>query len=263
MSTHRGSRPHTFNDWQLRLSGDAVTEAFSDAELESLPDPVCRYFRAAIAPGTLLERCVTLRMRGHIKVGRWLPFRARQVIDPAAGFVWAARAGGIISGSDEYLDGVGGMDWKLAGLFTVAHSEGEDVSRGAAGRGGAEGIWVPTAMLPRSGVTWKTKDDTHIVGSRMLGATPIDLELTIDDDGRITSLVFDRLGDPDRTGSLHWYRFGGEITGYRTFGGLTIPSAGRMGWHFGTDRWDEGEFFRFEITELAPTRARLSTFSAS
>jgi hypothetical protein len=31
--------------------------------------------------------------------------------------------------------------------------------------------------------------------------------------------------------------------------GVTIPSSGRVGWHFGTDRWpDDGEFFRFTIT---------------
>ncbi|MBJ8337349.1 hypothetical protein JGU71_00490 [Antrihabitans sp. YC3-6] len=250
MSTQQGSRPHTFADWQVRLSGDAVAEAFSDTELEGLPDPVRRYFHAAIATGTLLGTCVTLRMRGDIKVGGWLPFRARQVIDPSRGFVWMARAAGIISGSDEYLDGVGGMDWKLGGLFTVVHSEGDDVSKSAAGRGGAEGIWLPTAMLPRFGVTWSAIDDNHIVASRILGSTPIDLELTIDDAGRMTSLVFDRWGDPDQTGSWDWHRFGGEITGHRTFGGLTIPSAGRMGWHFGTSRWDAGEFFRYEITEL-------------
>jgi len=39
------------------------------------------------------------------------------------------------------------------------------------------------------------------------------------------------------------------MTGYSTFDGVTIPSAGRAGWFYGTDRWDEGEFFRAEITD--------------
>ena len=47
-----------------------------------------------------------------------------------------------------------------------------------------------------------------------------------------------------------YHPFGGEITGQRTFDGLTIPSARRLGWHFGTDRWPTDEFFRFEITTL-------------
>ena len=38
-------------------------------------------------------------------------------------------------------------------------------------------------------------------------------------------------------------------------GGATqTPANVRMGWHFGTDRWPGGEFFRFEITRLEPTR---------
>ncbi len=32
------------------------------------------------------------------------------------------------------------MEWKLAGLLTVASGEGADVSRSAAGRAGAEGV---------------------------------------------------------------------------------------------------------------------------
>ena len=59
-----------------------------------------------------------------------------------------------------------------------------------------------------------------------------------------------RWGDPDGTGTWGWHPFGGEISGHRTFGGLTIPSAGRLGWHAGTDRWAAGEFFRYEITAL-------------
>jgi len=57
-------------------------------------------------------------------------------------------------------------------------------------------------------------------------------------------------GDPDDTGEWGVHPFGGEITGSRTFDGVTIPGAGRVGWLFGTDRWRDGEFFRYEITAL-------------
>jgi hypothetical protein len=189
-------------------------------------------------------------MRGSIKLGRWLPFRARQVLNPHEGFVWAARVAGVIVGSDHYLDGVGGMNWKLAGLVTVAQEAGPDVSRSAAGRGGAEAVWLPTALLPRFGVRWSAHDDTHITAHHRLGDTPIAVHCTLDPEAQIKSFVFDRWGDPDSTGRWAWHPFGGEITGQRTFSGLTIPSKGRLGWHFGTDRWPAGEFFRYEITKL-------------
>jgi hypothetical protein len=125
---------------------------FSGGELEGLPEPVRIHLAQAIAPGTPLATSARLRMRGHIKVGRWLPFRAHQVLSPHRGFIWTARAAGVIAGSDRYVDGAGGMDWKLAGLVTVAHAHGADVSRSAAGRAAAEAIWLPTALLPRFGV---------------------------------------------------------------------------------------------------------------
>lgn len=66
------------------------------------------------------------------------------------------------------------------------------------------------------------------------------------------SLVFDRWGDSDNTGTFAQHPFGGKFTGYRTFQGLTIPSEGRLGWFYGEDGWPAGEFFRYQITDLQP-----------
>jgi hypothetical protein len=250
--TDNGQASWRMADWEKRLLGEPAPAVFTSADLEGLTAPVRRHLAQAIAVDTPLSQCARLMMRGSIKLGRWLPFRARQILSPHEGFVWAARVAGVISGSDHYLDGAGGMNWKLARLVTLAHEDGPDVARSAAGRGGAEAVWLPTALLPRFGVRWTAHDDAHISAQHDLGDTPIDVLYHLDPEGRIKSLVFDRWGDPDKTGRWEWHPFGGEITGYKTFGGLTIPSAGRLGWHFGTDRWPTDEFFRFEITTLQP-----------
>jgi hypothetical protein len=239
-------------DLEARVLQPAAPAAFDPAELAELPEPVRRHLALAIAPGTPLAVSARLRMRGSIRVGRWLPFRARQVLNPHRGFVWTARAAGLIAGVDRYLDGDGLLDWKLAGLATVAHGEGPDVSRSAAGRAGAEGIWLPTALLPRFGARWSAPARDRVTVAFQVGETPLELQLRLDETGRIVSLAFDRWGDPDGGGRFGWHRFGGEVTGYATFGGLTIPSAGRLGWGWDTDRWDRGEFFRYRITELQP-----------
>lgn len=229
---------------------------FSLAEVEELPEPVRRHLCAAIEVGTPLTSTVRLRMTGRIRVGRrWLPFRATETLTPHRGFVWAARVAGVIAGSDRYLDGVGEMRWKLGGLVTVAHGCGPDVSLSAAGRLAAEAIWAPTALLPRTGVRWTDQGAHRISLHYDLGPYPVTVTYRLDGDGRITSLVFDRWGDPDGTGRWDWYPFGGEVTRYAPFGGLSVPAEGRMGWHFGTDRWPDGEFFRFRITALSPAGA--------
>ena len=238
---------------ETRLLRPAGPERFGPAELDGLPEPVRRHLAQAIAPGTPLYTSARLRMRGSIKVGRWLPFRARQVLSPHHGFVWSARAAGLIGGTDRYLDGAGVMAWKLAGLVIVAAGEGPDVSRSAAGRAGAEGIWLPTALLPRFGVRWSAPAAGRLTAAFSVEETPLELHLRIDRAGRISSLVFDRWGDPDGDGRFGWHRFGGQITGYARFGGLTVPAAGRLGWGWGGDGWERGEFFRYRITRLEPS----------
>jgi hypothetical protein len=243
-------RSPRLSELEGRLLQAPAPGRFTSSELDGLAEPVRRHLTQAIAPGTPLATSVWLRMRGRIKVGRWLPFRACQILSPHHGFVWSARAAGVIAGSDRYVDGAGVMDWKLAGLVTVVHAEGPDVSRSAAGRAGAEAVWVPTALLPRFGVRWSATGDDQVTTRYQVGETPLEVNYQIDPDGRIRSMVFDRWGDPDSSGSFAWYPFGGEITGYRTFEGVTIPSGGRLGWFFGTDCWPAGEFFRYQITEL-------------
>jgi hypothetical protein len=230
------------------LVRDAVGR-FTEAELEGLPEPVQRYFRAAIAPGTPLALTTRIRMHGRIKIGRWLPFRAREVLSPHQGFIWAGRAAGIISGSDHYANGRGEMSWRLAGLIRVMHADGPDVSRSAAERAAAEAVWLPTTLLPRFGVEWDATDDTHIHARYQIEDKPIHVHCQLTSDGNVESVVFDRWGDPDNTGTWSLYPFGGEFTGYATFGGVTIPDTGRLGWHYGTDRWSEGEFFRYHMTD--------------
>ncbi|MCZ7530237.1 MAG: hypothetical protein M5U31_07760 [Acidimicrobiia bacterium] len=236
---------------QRRLALPAAT-AFDPAEIAGLPEPVRRYFTAAIAPGTPASRSVELRMRGSIRIGRWMPFRADEILTPLRGFVWRARAAGIISGSDRFVDDKGVMRWKLAGVVPVMSAEGPDISRSAAGRAGGEGLWLPTALLPRFGVAWDATDDGHITARFRVGETAIELRHTIDDAGRVTASVLDRWGDPDSAGTFASHPFGGDVTGYGSFGGITIPTSGRLGWGYGTDSWPDGEFFRYQLTDVEP-----------
>jgi hypothetical protein len=237
-------------DIRRQLTQPPAPAGFSEAELDGLPPAVRRHLQAAIAPGTPLATSARLEMRGQLKLGRWLPFWAEQILAPHQGFHWAARVAGVIGGFDQYLDGRGELRWKLLGLVPVMRADGPDVARSAVGRAAGEAMWLPTALLPRFGVQWEAADDRHITARFSLDGSEVDLQYLLAEDGRIRSVVFDRWGDPDRSGAWGWYPFGGEVTGYRSFGGVKVPSAGRIGWFYGTNRWSEGEFFRFQLTDL-------------
>lgn len=240
----------------LELAPDGV---FDPGEVADLPEPVRRYFAASIAPGAPRSQSVRLRMRGSIRVGRWIPFRAHEVLTPRRGFVWSARAGGIITGSDRYIEGRGSMRWRIAGLVPVVHADGPDVSRSGAGRAGGEALWLPTALLPRFGVAWDAPDASHITARFAVDDTPLELRNTIDGAGRVTESVFRRWGDPDRAGVFDWHSCGGDVTGYGTYGALTIPTAGRIGWGYGTEAWTNGEFFRYRLTTVEPVGEETTT----
>jgi hypothetical protein len=222
-----------------------------------LPEPVQRYFAAAIAPGTVLAPAVRLRIRGEIRLGgRWLPFRSQEVLDPTRGLVWWGTVARIVSGGDgaRIGDGAGEgrLEWRLLGVKRVAFAQGEDVARSGLARAFAEAcLWAPTAVLAAGDVSWAAPSDREIVASR---ATPYDTvvhRMTLDDDHRVVAGVFDRWGDPDGTGASALHPFGGEVNGWSTFGGVTIASRGSVGWGFATERWPAGEFFRYEVVDAA------------
>jgi hypothetical protein len=91
------------------------------------------------------------------------------------------------------------MDWKLAGLKKLVHAEGPEVTRAALARGAAETVWIPTATLPRFG---KARNDEQIEGSWTVDGYQFTTRYTLDSYGMISSVVFDRWGDPERSGSF-------------------------------------------------------------
>jgi hypothetical protein len=187
-------------------------------------------------------------MRGRIKLGPWLPFRAQQLLAPHHGSVWVARVGGVVTGSDHYLHGHGAMQWRVLGVVPLMRAEGADVSRSSAGRVAAESGWVPTALAARRPLAARALGEDRIALDVTVGGETIAVEHVLGHDGRVMSSSVQRWGDPENAGESRLVPFGIDATAWRTFDGVTIPSAGRAGWYHGTDQWERGEFIRYEIT---------------
>jgi len=235
--------------WQSVVPGD---RPFQPDQLEHLPAAAQRYLCHEIAPGTPLATAVRLRMQGEIKLKGWCPFRAEQVIHCDRGMIWNATAwvnGLPISGGDRILDGQGAMRWKLLGLFPVVTADGADITRSGMGRLAAEYIWLPS-LFCGDAIAWESSDPHQVHAHLTLpGETP-DLHLTLNDQGGLQSIQLQRWGNPDG-GEFGYVSFGGWIEREETFSGYTIPTQIRVGWYFGSDRFDsEGEFFRATVTQV-------------
>ena len=223
---------------------------FSEQDVAGLPGTAQRYLRHAIALGTPRASIVRLQMHGSIRLaGSWHPFEAEQVIRWDRGFVWHAKArmhGLPVTGYDRWIDGEGEARWKLLGIIPVMSASGKDTSRAAAERMQIESMWVPAVLLHKD-VRWSEHDSAHIA-----------VDMSVRDQHAHCELSLAETGQPRWTSMQRWSNlagtpfrplpFGGLVEAERTFDGYTIPSTLRVGWYFGTNRFEsEGEFFRCTV----------------
>ena len=239
-------------DWDRLRLGDGRPPAFDPTTVAGLPGPARRWLRHAIAPGTPLWPSVELTMHGEIRLGTWRRFTARQVLAPPRGFVWAARTrlfGLPVTGFDRLTSGSGAMRWRLAGLVPVLSATGPDVTRSAAGRLAGEMVLAPTTALAAS---WSAgADGEHAVAATLVAGVEERTELHVGPDGRLLDVRMQRWGDPDGV-PFGRHPFGVTVDAEATFAGMTIPSVFRAAWWWGTNRQEEGEFFRAEVTGASP-----------
>lgn len=216
-----------------------------------IPDTARRYLEHAIRRDALSARTVRLRMHGEIKLKTWRTFGADEVLAWDREMIWRARTstnGLPISGFDRVAHGVGEQRWRMLGLIPVMTASGADIARSGAGRVAGEAVWLPT-ILRDGAVAWSAPDESHARASLAAFGERADLAMTVAPDGRLESVLYKRWGNPDG-GLFRYETFGGVMEAEGSFQGFTIPTRMRMGWYFGTERFEgDGEFIRIVIDE--------------
>jgi hypothetical protein len=222
------------------MHGAAMPNAtYSAAELEGLPVPVARYFRAVLRDGQPLVRTGRLVQEGEFLVrptpDGWRPFSATQhfAVRPA-GFLWDARMrmapGVAVRVRDSFLDGNGSMHVSALGLFTLVEVEGTpDIAAAALQRYLAEAAWFPTALLPSQGVTWTPLDGSKARATLTAANTTVWLDFTFGEDGLVRGVFTpERARDVDgRAVPTPWQ---GRWFEYGEHGGMRIPVRGEVEW---------------------------------
>ncbi len=229
----------------------AAVGVFDPDDVADLPGPARRLLTRSLAPGVALAPTVVLEMEGWLRVGRWLPFTGHQVLAVGRGMVWSARVGRgplVVRGSDLLWRGRARLDFRLWGHVPVAQADGPDIDTSTVGRLAAETVaWAPQGLTPAMGARWAPLDDQRAVVTLPIDDHEVAVTVTVDDDGHLRDLRLDRWGDPEK-GAFGWHPFGGDVTERATFDGVTIATAGRVGWHRGTPAQDDGEFFAYRVT---------------
>lgn len=226
-------------------------QRFCRTMTEGLPEAAQRYLCHTFAEGAVIPAAVRLEMEGEIRLREWCRFRAVQVIRKDGELLWKATVwmhGLPVHGFDSLHAHEGSMQWKLFGLFPVAQGAGPHVTRSTAGRMEGEAIWLPSLFLDPA-VRWSQEEGLAVAHMELEGE-PAAVRLTLNGEGALQSLLYQRWGDPDQKGwGMH--PFGGVMLEETSAAGLTIPSRVSIGWEFGTPQFEAGgEFFRGHLTKV-------------
>ncbi len=218
----------------------AEPAVYDATELDGLPAPVQRYFRAVLRDGQPLVSAASLDLGGTINMSetadQWKPFTsAQRVVTRRPGFDWDARiamAPGVTARvHDAYVAGEGILDAALFGLVPVASERGTpEMAHGELLRFFAEAAWYPTALLPSQGVRWEAVSDAAARATLRDGDTAATLLFRFGPDGLIESFHADARGRGIVAGVATTAPWEGRYEDYAERGGMRVPLVGEVAW---------------------------------
>lgn len=214
-------------------------QAFDPHEMEPLPPPVQRYFRAVLSDGQPMVVAASVEHTGTFNLSeageQWKPFTSTQrVITHRPGFDWDARiamAPGVsVFVHDAYVAGEGILRAALFGLVTKADlRDRAELARGELMRFFIEAAWYPTALLPSQGVAWSAVDDRSAHATLKDGDLTVALLFRFNAEGLIDTVRAEARGRTmgGKAVSMPWE---GRLWNYALRDGMRVPLEAEVSW---------------------------------
>lgn len=214
-------------------------------DLDGLPPPVQRFFRAALTDGTPLVASVGLEHRGTFNLAaegpdRWIPFTSTQrVITRRPGFVWDARMamapGLAVRVHDAYVDGEGILHPAVLGLVSLTELRGVSPEPGGVAHGEfmrfvAEAAWYPTALLPSQGARWTAVDEHAAQVDLADGDVGVSLLLRFDPGTGLIDSVRAQARGRTVGSNVVMTPWEGRWWDYAEHAGMKVPMSGEVAW---------------------------------
>ncbi len=208
-------------------------------ELEGLPAPVQRYFRAVLQDGQPIISAVSIRLAGRFNLSPggalWKPFTSRQRITTRRpGFLWDASIrmlpGVQVRVVDSYIAGQGLLHAAVQGQWTMADLRGGgEIARGEFMRWFAEVAWYPTALLPSQGVRWAAVDAQSALATLTDGPLSLTLLFSFDEAGLLSGFRAEARGAMvgQQMVMAPWE---GRWSNYQLRDGMQLPFTGEVAW---------------------------------
>lgn len=218
----------------------------SYSQIESLPEPVKKYFNLVLNEEQPFISCVRLRHDGYFRTkpnGKWVEIKGEEYFTVGVpGFVWKGNTR-LFCALDMFISGKGKLLVYLLSTIRILKSEGEETDKGELLRWLAEAAIFPTALLPGDYISWEPIDQLSSLLILRYNNFHLECEVFFKDTGEIYKIQSERFYMNDQ--KLH--KWIGYLSNYKRFNKILIPTTLEVSWDL-----PEGIFTyaKFNITEL-------------
>jgi len=227
------------------LSKNISEQKFYKGQLDSLPEPVKRYFNHILKDGQPYISYARIKHEGQFKAGLdkdWTDIKGEQYATTEnPGFIWKGNTAMFIA-RDMYIADKGRLIVSLFSLINVVDAQGEEFNQGELLRWLGESILYPTNFLPSDKLNWFPIDDKTAKLTFNYKGLSLFFKMTFNDIGEITEMETKRYMDAENLET--WVI---KAADYKALNDILIPTTFDVLW-----RLEKGDFSyaKFNITEI-------------
>ena len=206
----------------FKASDRNADKVFSYDQLESLPEPVQRYFKLVLKEGQPYISYISLTHDGQFKAGLdkgWMNIKGEQYFTTQRpGFIWKGSTN-LFTARDMFMEDRGSLKVSILNLYPLAEGKGSSFDEGELQRWVAESVWFPTNLLPGEFICWTPVNAFTAQLSFRYKTIAFEFKVRFNAAGEITAMETKRfMGE---TGSEAWIV---RLAGYKRFDGMFIPT---------------------------------------
>ena len=230
----------------LAQSKNISNQKFKKSQLESLPEPVRKYFNHVLKDGQPYISYARIKHIGTFKPDinkGWMNIKGEQyATTEKPGFIWKGTTA-MFTARDMYIANQGRLIVSLFSVYTVVNAkEKEKYDSGELLRWLGESILYPTNFLPSDRLQWFPIDSKSAKLTFIYNGLSLFFKFTFNEIGEITEMETKRYMGEDNLET--WII---KATNYKEINSVIIPTAFDVIW-----RLDKGDFSyaKFNITDI-------------
>ena len=226
-------------------SENISNKSFHKSQINSLPEPVQRYFNLVLKENQPYINSVRMTHSGQFKTGLdkdWINITGEQYATSVKpGFIWKGTTI-MFTAFDIYIEDKGRLMVSLFGLYNIIDGKGEHYDQGELLRWLGESVLYPTNLLPSENLNWIPIDSCSAKLTFNYNGLSLFFKITFNDIGEITQMETKRYMDENNLET--WII---KVAQYKEINNVFVPTSFEVLW-----RLSKGDFSyaKFNITGI-------------